>query len=463
MAQLKLGGTSGRSVVPGQEEAKAAREAEAKRRAAQNLADDTPLLYSKETLVTDAGPDYLAQKVRFHKKDEINPYADAQDARHALDYRTKRLFALLAVMVVSFFFCATLPTDIFSEGLNLDRTVGEYIKEFNTAAQSLLGVLMLGEGTYATHVWETVAAIFAGAALGLSGGVYQGALKNALASPSTLGVMQGGTLGIIIYGIWMYNGGFTGKISEYNAYYAEMTQWEQFCEVYGQFFAAMVGCFSVVTVILIIAHIAGHGKVTNVSLVIAGQVFASVISIVLSWIKYYLIATSADEDLVELLTSAQSSSFEGTYTWFTTLVLFVVPLCICMFVVFRMSDRLTLLAFNDEEARSMGISTTFMRNLCVGMCTAMTALVVSFCGAIGFVGFMVPHIARNWVGPNFKYLLPACALCGATLVAFSNYISQLGLWWIPSGRGGSILSIIGCISFVIVAFRSRGGSNGVWN
>ncbi len=462
MSKLTIGGTGG-TTVPGQEEAKAARAARKAERDALLADESQSLIYSKETLITDRGPEYLQQKVRFHKKDEINPYADEQDARHALDWRTKRLIAMLAVLVVVFFFAATLPTNIFSQIYRVDHSIGTLIKEFNEQVTGFFGVFMGKESMYASHVWEVVAAVFAGAALGLSGGVYQGALKNALASPSTLGVMQGGTLGIIIYGILMYNGSFTGKVSEYNALLESMTKWEYFCEIYGQYAASLVGCFAVVSMILLIAHVAGHGKITNVTLVIAGQVFASVISVVINWIKYYLIATSADADLVELLSSAQSSSFTGTYTWFTTMVLFVLPLCVLMFVVFRMSDRLTLLAFNDEEARSMGLSVTFQRNLMVGVCTAMTALVVSFCGAIGFVGFMVPHIARNWVGPNFKYLLPACALCGACLVCASNYFSLLGLSWLPQGSAGQFVSIIGCISFVVVALRSRGGSNGVWN
>lgn len=110
----------------------------------------------------------------------------------------------------------------------------------------------------------------------------------------------------------------------------------------------------------------------------------------------------------------------------------------------------------------MGISTTRTRNLMVAACTVMTALVVSFCGPIGFVGFMVPHIARMIVGPDFRYLLPSCALLGAILVCVVHSLTMLGIPGMAQGSTGIFTSILGCIAFVVVAIRQRGSSNGTW-
>ena len=145
-----------------------------------------------------------------------------------------------------------------------------------------------------------------------------------------------------------------------------------------------------------------------------------------------------------------------------SVAVFAVPLIACMVVIVLMAPRLTLLAFNDEEARSMGISTATTRNVMVAICTVMTALVVSFCGAVGFVGFMVPHIARKVIGPDFRFLLPACALLGAAMVCVTFYISELGIPWIANGSTGVITSIVGCAAFLVMALKNRGAASGDW-
>lgn len=110
----------------------------------------------------------------------------------------------------------------------------------------------------------------------------------------------------------------------------------------------------------------------------------------------------------------------------------------------------------------MGISTTATRNALVAVCTVMTALVVSFTGPIGFVGFMCPHIARRLVGPEFRYLLPACAAIGGAVVVAVHCVSYMGIPGIELGSTGTFTSIIGCALFLVIALKSRGGKNAEW-
>ncbi len=212
---------------------------------------------------------------------------------------------------------------------------------------------------------------------------------------------------------------------------------------------------------MVIAFIAGRGRVSNVSLIIAGQVFSAIIGVVITWIRYYLVTFSGDEDLITLLTYYQTSSFTGTYTYFSV-AMFAVPLLVCMGVVFAYSSKLSILAFKDDEARSMGISTNKTRVLMVALCTIVTALVVAFCGPVGFVGFIVPHAMRKLVGPDFRYLLPACALGGAILVCAVHYVAYLGIPGLANGNTGLVTSLIGCVMFIVMALRQRGKANGDW-
>jgi iron complex transport system permease protein len=83
-------------------------------------------------------------------------------------------------------------------------------------------------------------------------------------------------------------------------------------------------------------------------------------------------------------------------------------------VLFRW--RIGVLSLGDDEARSLGVDVFRLRALVIGAATLMTASVVAVSGVIGWVGLMIPHIARMLVGPNFSRLLPASMLLGASFM-----------------------------------------------
>ena len=115
--------------------------------------------------------------------------------------------------------------------------------------------------------------------------------------------------------------------------------------------------------------------------------------------------------------------------------------------------KLNSLTFSDEEARSMGLATRKTRALLVGTCTAMTAIVIAYCGNLGFLGFLIPHLTRSLVGPNFKYLIPASAVVGSLFLTLSYFVSSQ--WVEMSGATGMFTSIVGGLLFIIIALRSR--------
>lgn len=456
MAKLTIQTGDG-AVVPGQEEAAKQKEERAKAESQASL----PFAKAKQS--QDQGPDYGYSKIRLHKKDELNPYAEQQDARYAMDPRTKKLIALGVVTFVVFFLACVLPTQIF-DITRADRTIGTLASETAAAVQGFIGFFLDPNSMYGTYMLTVLVTLLAGAAMGLSGGVFQGALKNALASPTTLGVNSGGTVGAIIFAVFVYpniaSTTFNGFASEYMELRSQMSWGQLMLETYGSFLCSLAGCLIVVSLVMLIATLAGRGKVNNVSLVVAGQVFASVIAVVLTFIRYWL-SNHGDVNSVTYLDQYQTASFTGAYT-LQSVLLFAVPLIICMAVIFAFSSRLSLLAFNDDEARSMGLSTSRTRNFMVFICTVMTALVVSFCGMVGMVGFLVPHMARKLMGPDFRYLLPACALMGGILVTAVYYVTNLGIPFIVSGSTGVFTSIIGCVAFLIIALRGRRSSGGEW-
>ena len=457
MAKLKIQTGDG-GYVPGKEEAE-----KRKADAAKKAESDANSLFNTDRGPVDTGPDYTYSKLRIRKKDEVNVYAAEQDARYAMDGRLKKLIIIAVILVAVFVLVCILPTEVFSRTpakQAISVLLGETVQGF----QNFLSFFVNPNTMYGTYVLTILVTIFAGAAMALSGGVFQGSLKNALASPSTLGITSGGSIGAIIYAFVVYPNTqttlFTGSYDELQALYDSMSPEQIILEQFGGFFCSLIGCAVVVCVAMLVAYIAGRGKVSNVALVVVGQVITSTVAVVITWVTLWL-NNHGDTESVTLLSQATATSFSGAYTPLSVLV-FVIPLLICMIICFAMSRRMSLLAFDEDEARSMGISTTATRNLVVALCTIMTALVISFCGMVGFVGFMVPHIARKLIGPDFRYLLPACALIGGVMMCAVYYITELGIPFLESGSAGILTSVVGCVFFLITALRGRRSSGGEW-
>ena len=416
--------------------------------------NETPQLF-QETAAP--GQDALSM----NPEDEVNLYAQGRAKQISLDPRKRTITALAGITILVFFLSCTLPTNVFDVSSRADRSLATLLAEFSSQAQAFLGVFTGGESLFSMHVWEVAAALIAGAALAVSGGVYQGSLKNALAGPSTLGVTSGATLGLIIYAVFAYNGLYSGDLSSYQDYLNTLPLSDYIMTMYGSFLCSLLGCFLVVGVVLAIAYVAGAGKVSNASVVIAGQVFAAVISVVLTWLRYYIEQTTNDAAVAELLTQVQNSSFNGAYNLQSVLV-FGLPTLACIIAIFLLSPRLSLLSFDADEARSMGISVNGTRIGMVALCTTLTALTISFVGPLGFVGFMMPHLARRLVGPDFRYLLPAAALLGAILITAVHYVATLGIPGFVTGNTGTFTSIVGSIAFLCLIMRRKGVHSADW-
>ena len=107
----------------------------------------------------------------------------------------------------------------------------------------------------------------------------------------------------------------------------------------------------------------------------------------------------------------------------------------------------------------MGIKVELTRNIMIGIVTILTAVVISFCGQIGFVGFIVPHMARRFVGPDFRYLVPASALLGAICMTGVYYIAMLVGY---ASNINFVTSLVGGLAFLIMIMRFRNRRYADW-
>ena len=426
--------------------------------------DGSALFAAPEEGQTDPGMAYGYRKSLFKRKDEVSIYTEQMDARTALDHRVKVIAGSCVLVVVLIFLVPILPTGLFGMGRDFP-TPALVIEAFSTNIGGFINWVTGGPVTTGISItfWQTVAVAVAGATLALNGCIFQGALKNALAAPSTLGIMSGGTLGTIIFTL-LFGVSASGeaitviRASELAEQMEQMDIGSYLLATQGRALFSMAGCFIIVALVLLIAHIAGRGKVSKVGLLIAGQVFTALITGVITVIRYYIIYYGTEEQL-----AAMQRIIGGSVTDFTSplsLVPLVVPVFIGICIIMAVRFRLNLLAFHDEEARTMGIKTTTTRNLVIIVCTVLTGVVVSYVGSVGFVGFLVPHIARKVIGPDFRYLVPASMLFGSIFLLLAYYFMNLTTLF--SGSLGTLTALVGAVSFLVIAIRQRARGDVDW-
>ncbi len=404
-------------------------------------------------------------KVRasWRNEDDIDLYMQQFGRKPPVAREKKVLIASAVLCVVAVPLLLILPTGVF--GSDFSSTPSGI---FEAISENIVGLAnMFTGGPVVTGVnilfWQMLAAAVVGASLALSGCIYQSSLNNALASPSTLGVTSGGTLGTLIYtllfGIPVATGAATiTRASEVQAELDSMDMLSYVFATQGRALFSLAGCFAIVGLILLISYIAGHGKVSKVALLIAGQVFSSVIASAMTVIRIY-ISYYGTEEQMEAIQGIVGGSLGDITSPFTFMCLFV-PFLVCAVIMMALRFKLNILSFGSEEARAMGIDVTKTSNAAVAVCTALTAVSISMVGAVGFVGFIVPHVARRLIGHDLRYLLPASMLFGAIFLMTSNYLMNMS--GILSGSLGTFTSIIGTVFFLIVVIRGRGNKRAAW-
>ncbi len=238
-----------------------------------------------------------------------------------------------------------------------------------------------------------IAAITAGGALALSGAAYQGLFRNPMVSPDILGVSSGSGFGAAL-GILLS------------------------LPVAGVQIMSFTGGITAVLVAMAVSRSIGRGHDSVLVLVLSGIVISSLFGALLSMLKYvadpldklpaityWLMGSLADIRMSELS--------------------IVIPLVITGAVpLMLISWRLNVLSFGEDEARSLGLNTGLMRGVVIVCATLVSASIISLSGIIGWVGLVVPHIARFVAGPNHRILFPVSFLFGAMFLLVVDTLAR---------------------------------------
>lgn len=252
-------------------------------------------------------------------------------------------------------------------------------------------------------VWQlrlprVLGAAATGAGLALCGAVLQSLTRNDLADPYLLGISGGAAVGavsVIVLGVSV-----AGLIS------ATMIT-----------FGAFVG--ALVALVLVLALATGRsGALPPARTVLAGVAVGQICAAYTS----FVVIMSGDHDAARRVLSWTLGSLAGL-RWSSTIFLCVVALLAVILVMAFASD-LDAFAFGEASAGSLGVSISTTRwTLLIGT-ALLTASLVAFTGAIGFVGLVVPHVVRLIWGPMHRRLLPLSALVGAILLVWADTIAR---------------------------------------
>jgi iron complex transport system permease protein len=199
-------------------------------------------------------------------------------------------------------------------------------------------------------------------------------------------------------------------------------------------------------VMLIASRLTAHDAL--VTLILTGVVVASLLGAGISLTKY---VADPYNELPAITFWLMGSFAASTYRELSAIVL---PTALALALLVMLAWRINLLALAEDEARALGVHTRALRGLVIGAATLATAAAVAVSGVIGWVGLIVPHMARGLAGPEFSRLLPLAALIGAGfMVVIDTAARVLSPSELPPGV---LTAVVGTPLFIVLLARTRG-------
>lgn len=278
----------------------------------------------------------------------------------------------------------------------------------NIPFEDVLSILF--SKTHMNNAWVTIvydsrlpralAASIAGVALSWSGLLMQTLFRNPLAGPSVLGISSGASLGVALLTLSV-GSGYIGQMGIGGS--AAMAM------------AAMAGAMAVLLIVMAVAK----RLADNTTLLVFGIMLGYFTSAIISALQYKAASESLKSYVLWGMGSfSEASMYQSLFMLFAVLV----GGGIMLFIL----KNLNLLLLGDEYAQSMGLNVNANRLLIITAVGIMAGSVTAFCGPIAFVGLVVPHIARSWMGTSEHVrLYTPVALIGIAVSLFSDLLSRI--------------------------------------
>lgn len=288
---------------------------------------------------------------------------------------------------------------------------GESLKDYEVMHTLLLEI----------RLPRILACVLIGASLAISGAAYQAMFVNPLVSPSILGVLSGAGFGAAV-----------GMFFKLNEYLIQLS-------TFG------FGFLAVAVALGVSALYSRSGSV--IVLVLGGVISGSLFTSLLSVLKY-----AADpNDALPAITYFLMGSLGFASKSFIEIS--ILPMCAGILLLALSGKYLNALSLGEEEAKSLGVNTARVKIFIILVATFVSALSVTIAGIIGWIGLIVPHIARFIFGADNRAVLASSAMIGAIFLLFCDSFSRLIFTFeIPIGI---VTSLFGIPMFIVVLRRAK--------
>lgn len=333
---------------------------------------------------------------------------------------TEKPLLIKRLFVVSFSLMLVLLMAMF-----LGLSFGSSQSGMKAVFQNLLGIgphdPMLDTIIWKIRFPRVLLATLVGGTLSLGGLVFQALLKNPLAEPYILGISGGSAIGAII-GILMGLVRFPG---------VSLTA-----------FSGSIG-----TLLLILVMSSGQTILKKDALLLSGVMVNAFCGAVIM----FLVSLTQDARLHNIIFWLMGDLSMVDMPQVGILAAMLVP---CFFLLFWFSNSMNLLLMGKEMAQTMGVNVKAVTVILLVATSFMVSATVSYCGLVGFVGLVVPHLLRLLFGPDHRVLVPACVFGGGAYLVFCDVLART----LPEQGeipAGVITAMIGAPLFIYLLKRTR--------
>ncbi|WP_199318997.1 MULTISPECIES: iron ABC transporter permease [Dysgonomonas] len=301
------------------------------------------------------------------------------------------IFLLLIFLVLTFVITISVGT--------LDIPLADTVK---VILGKMGGYELNVDNPFSNIIWQlrvprVLMALFVGAGLAICGVVMQAVVQNPLAEPFLLGISSGGYLGAVFY---IMLGAFIP------VFYTELGI------VFFAFVGALLASFSV---IFLSSY---KSKLSTTKLILSGMIINAAFQAVAN----FIVAISGSYESISRIAFWTMGSLNAS-KWESCLL----PACTVIIIsayFYSQYRNLNILLQGDETAVTLGVNVNLFRKLYISIISLMVGLLVSYCGIIGFVGLVIPHIGRALVGANHKRLIPIAFLLGAIFLMIADCVAR---------------------------------------
>ncbi len=270
---------------------------------------------------------------------------------------------------------------------------------------------------------RAVIGLVVGASLALAGALMQGVTRNPLADPALLGLTSGAAFAVVIV---------TATLGLSTMAFIP--------------WIAVAGALGAALIVYVIARLVPGGA-TPLSLTLAGAAVSAFLGAIIS--------------VTHLLSE---DTFDNLRVWLTgglagrdiSLLFYVGPwMALALVAGLVLASRVTVLAMGDEVAQALGVRTGLLKAQLLAVVVVLTACSVALAGPLGFIGLVIPHVVRLYVGSDYRWIVPYAALTGAVYLIGVDIIARIAM---PPREisTGIITAMIGAPLFIhLVRQRTR--------